>query len=196
MPMVADVPEVLLAGDSISFGYGPKVAEALRGRFDVQNLPENGGTSANLLAHLDDWMVKPRFDVIHLNCGLHDLALTRETGCHRVPLGRYEEDLQEIIGKLRGKTCSILVWASTTPVIYHRHRSHKVFDRREKDVVSYNRVAARVMASHGVAINGLHGVVEEAGRKRCVGEDGVHMTDYGNGVLAGTVVNLLQGLRL
>ncbi len=194
--MKDDAPEVLLAGDSMSFGYGPNVAKILHGAFEVHNLPGNGGTSANLLFHVDDWMVKPCFDIIHLNCGLHDLALVRETGCHRVPLDYYEENLHKIILKLKEETRSVLVWANTTPVIYHRHRSHKAFDRQEKDVISYNKVAAGVMARHGVTTNDLHRVVEEAGRERCISEDGVHMTDFGNDLLARTLANLLRSLEL
>ncbi len=189
------MPKVLLAGDSISFGYGPKVAEILQGRFEVHNLPANGGTSANLLAHLEDWVVKPCFDIIHLNCGLHDLAIEREAGRHRVPLDLYRQNVETIVRRVGKETRSLLAWATTTPVIYRRHRSHKSFDRREGDVVLYNRVACRIMARHGILVDDLHRVVERAGRDACVGEDGVHMTDLGNDLLSKTVAGFLLRLN-
>lgn len=186
-------PKVLIAGDSISFGYGPGVAAELAGQFDIHNLPENGGTSANLLAHLEEWFVKPRFDIIQVNCGLHDLAFSRETRTHRVPLPDYVANLSRMIPRLR-ETPSRLVWAATTPVVYSKHRANKPFDRREGDVIRYNRAAAKIMRRHGLATNDLHGVVEDAGRERCVGGDGVHMTDLGNRVLASAVSECVRSL--
>jgi len=188
------MPKVLLAGDSISFGYGPKVAEILRGTFEVQNLPANGGTSANLLAHLEDWMVKPCFDIVHLNCGLHDIAIEREAKRHRVPPTLYRENVERIVLRLRKQTPAVLAWATTTPVIYRRHRSHKDFDRREGDVVRYNRIASRIMARHQVLVDDLHRVVEQFGRGACIREDGVHMTDLGNDLLARSVADFLSHL--
>jgi lysophospholipase L1-like esterase len=97
------------------------------------------------------------------------------------------------VERLKG-TPSRLMWASTTPVVYSRHRASKPFDRREGDVVRYNRAAARVMRRHGLAINDLHGAVEGVGRRRCVGGDGVHMTDLGNRVLSRAVSECLRDL--
>lgn len=187
-------PQVLLAGDSISFGYGPKVAELLVDELSVGNLPRNGGTSENLLDHIGEWMVEPGYDIIHFNCGLHDLALVRETGLHRVPPDSYRRNLGEIVEILAGETEATLVWASTTPVVYNRHRAHKDFDRREKDVLRYNKIARSVMADQGVVLDDLHRVVEEAGRERCVGEDGVHMTENGYDLLSRAVARLLRDL--
>lgn len=189
--MKVSLQKVLLAGDSISFGYGPGVKDILCGEFDVANLPGNGGTSTNLLSHLHDWLLAPRSDVIHLNCGLHDIAIARDTRQHRVPLDMYRANLDNLITMLEEGTSSVLIWASTTPVIYNRHRINKDFDRREGDVLAYNRIASRVMTEHGVPINDLHGVVKRAGMKRCIGEDGVHMTDFGNGILAKAVARYL-----
>ena len=186
-------PKALIAGDSISFGYGPLVANELAGQFDIRNLPENGGTSANLLAHLEEWFIEPCFDIIQINCGLHDLALSRETRTHRVPLTEYVANLSKMVPRLK-ETPSRLVWASTTPVIFSRHRANKPFDRREGDVILYNREAAKIMVGHGLPINDLHDVVEGVGRERCVGGDGVHMTDVGNRVLAGAVSECLKAL--
>jgi len=189
-----DLPRVLLAGDSISFGYGPLVALKLEGSFEVHTLPENGGTSANLLAQLDEWMVARRYDVIHLNCGLHDLALERPSRRHRVPVDSYERNLSRIMRRLK-TTSSLLAWATTTPVIYWRHRRNKGFDRREGDVVLYNRAARKIMDEEGVMVDDLHGVVEKAGRARCIGEDGVHMTEFGNELLASKVAVFLRDIQ-
>jgi len=188
-------PKVLLAGDSISFGYGPGVIEILKDEFEVCNLPGNGGTSANLLSHVDDWILGQDFDAVHLNCGLHDIAFERDRGRNRVSIGDYRENLRSIADTIMDGGPG-LSWASTTPVIYLRHRRNKPFDRKEKDVLSYNRVAAGIMADRGVKIDDLHAVVEGSGRERCIGEDGVHMTEFGNGALSRAVASFIRGMDL
>jgi lysophospholipase L1-like esterase len=187
-------PKVLLAGDSISFGYGPHVRERLEGTCDAVNLPANGGTSANLLAHLDDWLIRPGFDVIHLNCGLHDLARDRDASGPRVSPEQYEANLREVFRRLKGETRATLAWATTTPVIDERHAARKGFDRREKDVLAYNAVALRVAQEAGLPVDDLHRVVEAAGAEGCVGPDGVHMTDAGNAALADAVAAFITDL--
>jgi lysophospholipase L1-like esterase len=186
-------PKVLLAGDSISFGYGPGAIELLKADFEAENLPGNGSTSANLLSHMEDWILGPGYDIIHFNCGLHDIAVERGKNCTRIPLDSYEGNLRKILDRIQGEI-PMLSWASTTPVIYLRHHREKPFERREKDVLAYNRAAARIMSEFGVPIDDLHGVVERAGRERCVGADGVHMTDLGNKVLSKAVATFIRGL--
>lgn len=193
--MVGKRPRVLLAGDSISFGYGPRVKNLLEGVFEVANLPENGRTSENLRIHIDEWMIKPRFQVIHLNCGLHDLAIERDSYVHRVSLERYRENVEEIILRLKNGTSSILIWATTTPVIDHWHNIRKGFDRFESDVELYNETALEVMAALNVPINDLHAVVMEAGRGKCIRLDGVHMKPIGYDLLAKAVAHTILKLK-
>jgi hypothetical protein len=50
------------------------------------------------------------------------------------------------------------------------------------------------MTERGVPIDDLHAVVERTGRARCVGIDGVHMTDLGNKVLSKAVATFIRSL--
>ena len=84
----------MLVGDSIRLGYAPRVAERLTGKAVVISPPENGGDSANVLAHLDEWVIRLKPDVVHLNCGLHDLKRAKNDGRHQVELDRYKENLR------------------------------------------------------------------------------------------------------
>src|SRR5262245_36573808 len=52
-----DLPVVVLVGDSIRMGYAPAVAERLKGKARVVSPEENGGDSANVLEHLDAWVI-------------------------------------------------------------------------------------------------------------------------------------------
>lgn len=187
-------PKVLLAGDSISMGYGPVVASRIGDRYDVSILPANGGTSANLLAHVEDWFAAPNFDLIHVNCGLHDLGRERDKTGPRVDLRTYEANLRELFRRLRAETRSHLAWATTTPVIDERHAARKDFDRYEKDVTAFNRVGVRVASEAGLPVHDLHAVVVGAGAEGCIGEDGVHMTKAGYDTLAKAVAEFVIGV--
>ena len=176
--MDENIRKVLLAGDSISFGYGPRVRRILDGIFDVENLPENGGPSANLLAHTDEWMIKPNFDIIHFNCGLHDLLV------YNVRLEVYESNLEKIVRRLTDETSSVLVWAMTTPVI------------GSQGILLLNEVARKVMTRHDIPANDLYKVIEEGGKERCIGGDHVHMTDFGYELLAKAVADFLLKLKI
>ena len=80
--------KVILIGDSIRMGYQEFARAECAGTTDVWAPAENGGTSRNVLAHLDEWVISRRPDVVHVNCGLHDIR--REFGAEpAVPLAEY-----------------------------------------------------------------------------------------------------------
>ena len=188
---MAGKPFVLIIGDSISMGYTPLVKEMLASRMDVERIPQNGGDSANVLAHLDEWLAPRPPAAIHFNCGLHDLKRNRTTGELQQPLDAYVRNLKRILALLKEKTTARLIWATTTPVIYERHRKVKDFDRSEADVEAYNAAALETMREACVEINDLHAVIVAEGVEECICEDGVHMTPRGNSALAKAVAKCL-----
>src|SRR5690242_14324262 len=80
----AELPKVVLIGDSIRLGYAPLVAKRLAGQAVVVSPAANGGDSANVLKHLDEWVLREKPDVIHLNCGLHDLKQAKRDRRYQV----------------------------------------------------------------------------------------------------------------
>ena len=115
------LPRIVLVGDSIRLGYAPRVAARLEGKAVIVSPPENGGDSANVLAHLDEWVIRQKPDVVHWNCGLHDLKRSRTDGHHQVELDRYSENLRRIVARIRAGTDAALVFADTTPILDERH---------------------------------------------------------------------------
>jgi lysophospholipase L1-like esterase len=176
--------KAILIGDSIRQGYQPLVAEQLAGAVEVWGPAENGGTSANVLAHLEEWVLRREADLVHLNCGLHDLAVEKN-GSHRVEPEDYRANLRRIFDRLKNETGTRLVWAATTPVLDARHHTTKPFDRFEADVQTYNAIALELAA--GLEVNDLHAVIVRGGVAECLGTDGVHMTAMGYALLAGAV---------
>ena len=183
-------PRAVLIGDSIRLGYAPLVAERLRGKVVVLSPEPNGGDSANVLAHLEEWVIQERPDLVHLNCGLHDLKRSKATGQHQVPLEQYEANLRAMLRRVREESGAALVFASTTPIADDRHAQRRVaFDRCEEDVRRYNAAALRVMRELGVPVHDLHWTVEQAGAAAVVAADGTHYTPEGYARLAEAVAD-------
>ena len=188
-------PRVQLIGDSITMAYAPLVAQRLAETAVVLPPPTNAGDGANLLAHLDEWVLTSPPDLLHVNCGLHDLKRARPSGAYQQPLGAYRANLGAIIRRLTAAMPGRVVWATVTPVLFERHRARKDFDRYPSDVDAYNQAALAVVGRSGVPVNDLHAVICATGVERCLGEDGVHMTDAGNAALAEAVsATIREGL--
>jgi hypothetical protein len=100
------VKRVLLLGDSIRLGYQPFVAAALAGRAVVEGPTENCESSRVLRSMLRVW-VPDRPDVVHVNCGLHDVRYDPGSEHENVPIAEYEENVEAIpwvSGGARGRT--------------------------------------------------------------------------------------------
>lgn len=173
-------------------GYQPVVRHELAGEVDVWGPEENGGTSRNVLAHLDDWVLARQPDVVHLNCGLHDLR--REFGASEpaVPLHEYGENVTLILRQIQEHTSARVIWATTTPVNEGWHHQNKGFDRFEADVLAYNRRAQEVTAQLSVEVDDLYAVVMRAGRDRVLAPDGVHFSGNGYALLGRAVTEFIR----
>ncbi len=184
------LPKVVLIGDSIRLGYAPLVAKRLAGKAVVISPAANGGDSSNVLKHLNEWAIREKPDLVHLNCGLHDLKLSKDTKQYQVPLELYERNLTEIVGRVRKETSAVLVFANTTPILDDRHAKRGAnFDRFEADVRRYNEVARKMMSEAGVPIHDLHGIVQQGVVAELLGKDGTHYTPAGNERLADAVAD-------
>ena len=170
---------VILIGDSIRMGYEAAVREQLAGAAEVWVPEQNGGTSENVLAHLDEWAIARRADLVHVNCGLHDLKRAFDAVANAVPLPRYEANVRAILRRIRDEAGSRILWALTTPVNQEWHHRTKPFDRFEADVEAYNAAARRAAEDMGVGVNDLFSVVTNAGRDALLMPDGVHFTPDG-----------------
>jgi len=190
-------PTALLIGDSICMGYRPFVKQKLEDKVKIVGVDDNGGDSGNMLQHFDEWLLNPDFDLIYFNCGLHDMKVNRQTGKHQQPLDVYEKNLKEIVKRLKEETKAKLVWATITPVIDERHNAVKDFDRHQKHVEAYNKIATPIMTKASITIDDLFSVIMQDKVEDCLLGDGVHMTEHGNELLTEAVSNcVLKELNL
>jgi len=187
------MPLIVLIGDSIRMGYQRFVQAELRNAAEVWGPTENGGTSSNVLANLQDWVISRNPDVVHLNCGLHDIKRNFGEVNNNVPLQEYRENVEQILRTIKEKAKAKVIWAMTTPVNEQWHHETKGFDRFEADVVSYNREANQIAQKLGVRINNnLYEVVMKAGRDRLLTKDGVHFTEEGSALLGRAVAESVR----
>ena len=184
--------DLVLIGDSIRMGYQATVRERLAS-VDIWSPEANGGDSANVLAHLDEWVAAHSPQVVHLNCGLHDIKKPFDSGRAQVGLDEYRCYLREIFDRILS-TGARLVWAATTPVDEDLHHRNKGFDRFTADVDAYNSVALDLATAEDVPVNDLHAVIESADRTHLLREDGVHFSEEGSRLLGDAVAEFVGPL--
>ena len=189
---MAELPTVILIGDSIRMGYQAAVAGELEGIAEIWGPEQNGGNSENVLNHLDEWALGRAAAVIHVNCGLHDLRKDFGAERHAIEPGDYERSVRRVLGRLKEEFEGQVAWATTTPVNEQWHHANKGFDRFEADVDEYNRIASGIAGELGVPIDDLFSVVVDAGRDRVLRDDGVHFTEEGSALLGKAVADFIR----
>jgi lysophospholipase L1-like esterase len=189
------VRRITLIGDSIRMGYQAFVRAELEDAAELWWPQENGGTSQNILEHLEAWVLAREPGLVHINCGLHDLRKAFGAAEAAVPLSQYRTNVETMLRRILARGGMKVIWATTTPVNEQWHHQRKGLDRFEADVEAYNREAAEVARRLGVAINDLFAVVMRAGRDRYLQEDGVHFTEAGYRLLGETVAEAVRAQR-
>jgi len=187
-------PLVILIGDSIRMGYQEVVRRELTARepaAEVWAPEENGGNSRNVLAHLDEWVISRQPQVVHLNCGLHDLRKEFDQEQAAVPIEEYATNVRQILTRLREQTDATLLWAATTPVNQAWHHATKGFDRFEEDVRAYNQVATTIATELVIPVSDLYSTVMQAGRDDHLRPDGVHYHPAGYELLGQAVARTI-----
>ena len=182
-PTGADLPQVLIIGDSISLGYTPHVVKQLAGKAVVQHHKGNAQHTGTGLKKLDQWLGETEWDVIHFNWGLWDLCYRhpqskvqgrrdKVNGTITTPLPQYEKNLDELVARLK-KTNAKLIWAPTTYV------PEDEAGRIVGDDMKYNAAAAKIMKKHGVSINDLHTLTSKFPADLFSAPGNVHYTQDG-----------------
>lgn len=194
-----ELKKIVLIGDSIRIGYQPFVIENMIGKAEVWGPEENGGTSSNVVKNLHKWVIRQEPHIVHVNAGLHDLrTLYYDSGPGKnvVPLDHYKDNVETIINFIKTRSGAIVIWATTTPVIYERaHQAHsrgKDFDRHNEDVIMYNKAAVKVAKKYDVPVNDLYRFVMDADAESIIRKDGVHFTEEARKMQGRYVANYLK----
>lgn len=198
-------PRVLIIGDSIRMrqadtsGYGVHAYRLLIDRFNLTHIPHNCGGTVGVMAQLDDWL-SCRPDVVHLNAGLHDLAfylMASEQLPAFQPVGKYAQNLERIMERIRAANARTIVWGLNTPVQEEWHLFHpnskklRKVGRRNADVRKYNDASVQVMQRLGIPVNDLFSPLWEAGVEKVLLPDGVHLNHRGSQIIGQKVADAI-----
>jgi len=185
---------VVLIGDSIRMGYQPLVAEKCKDA-EVWGPKENCRHSVWVLDHFQEWVADQEPDILHVNFGLHDAAIQPD-GEHQILPAQYRLCLRRFIAKVKQLDKTRMIWATSTPV--YRPEPEKAMHQwnihEAAEVKKYNAAALEIVNSAELAVNDLHDVIVRNDFAKCLREDGVHMTEFGNEVLSNAVVRAIRAL--
>jgi len=183
---------IVLIGDSIRMGYMQRVRQLVGERAEVVWPEANCGNSMMIREHLREWVIDHAPDLVHFNAGIHDLGWMPDETVPRFTISAYVRNLRIIVQRLRRTTQARLIFATTTPFLIPLDAGSKEQCRIAPVVARYNAAAVRLMKSLDVPVNDLYQAAAAAGVSNCLGDDKLHMNDYGNRVLAAAVAAALK----
>ena len=179
------LPRALLIGDSITGGYGPKVADELKGKASVARLTTSKSIGdPALLAEVALVLDQCRFDVVHFNNGLHGWGYSE---------AEYEKSFPELVAAIRKHAPKAkLIWATITPM--RQAGKLDVIAEGAKRVQARNKIAAGIVAKEEIAVDDLYGLVKD--HSEYWSPDGVHFSGKGVAVQAEQVTTrILESLK-
>jgi len=165
-------------GDSISIHYGPYLREMIKGKFTYDRkrglehalidldkpVGANAGDSSMVLEYLqEEYNLGRKYDVLIINCGMHDLRRDRESNSVQIRIDEYRRNLKSIV-EISKKMANEVIWISLTPIIDEIHNARKAgVLRYSSDVEKYNEVSTSVMKDGNVKIIDLYNFTKNLG---------------------------------
>lgn len=184
--------KVFVIGDSISIHYGPYLKKEIEDRFQYDRkrgledalkdldmpIGANAGDSRMVLQYLNEQHgAGITYDILLINCGLHDIRVDRETRNHQVNLKEYEDNLVEIV-RLTEIMAKEVIWIGVTPVIDEVHNKRDGgFFRFSRDAETYDEVAKNIMKKNNIKVIDIFNFTRNLGSSD-IYLDHVHYKEY------------------
>jgi lysophospholipase L1-like esterase len=152
----------------------------------------------DILQYANSWIKERSASIIHINSGLDDLkCIPLSNRENLIPLKLYAENIERIIKYIhRVKPETIMIWATTTPVIDERIiRANQETEGSmlyQEDVIRYNEALMETCQKLGIPVNDLFKFVMSGEPSRIMLEDGIHFTEMGYELLGEQVADALQ----
>ena len=170
--------KLFVIGDSISLHYGPYLKAITKGKFEyarktgldqaLTNLDKaigaNAGDSFMVLEYLrEEFKKNTKYDILLINCGLHDVRVDRLSKDIQVSLEEYKLNLSKIMS-LAKKMANEIIWIGLTPVIDEVHNSRNTgFLRFSEDVVIYDNNAKEIMKKYNIPFIDIYSLTKNLG---------------------------------
>jgi cyclophilin family peptidyl-prolyl cis-trans isomerase len=179
----ASLPKVLLIGDSIARGYYAGVEDRLKGKAIVARLTTSKSLGdPGLIAEVKLVLSMAKFDVVHVNNGLHGWGYTEV---------EYAAAFPELLKAIRdGAPQAKRVWATTTPMRVP-DRLGEIADKTAR-VKARNAIAAKIVAAESIPTNDLYALLED--KADWFSRDGVHLNAKGTSALAAATATAILAL--
>jgi hypothetical protein len=170
-------PRVLLIGDSITRAYYAEAAKQLGDKVVCDRLATAASLGDPWLPQQVELLLKQyKYDVIHVNNGMHGWAYTEAEYAAAIP------GLLKLLKEHAPQ--AKLIWATTTPTGGTNDKNPRVLER--------NKLVRAALAADKIPINDLHAVI--AADPKLISKDGVHMTPAGTTALATQVAKMIQAV--
>ncbi len=177
-----DRPRVLLVGDSIVRGYYSVVEKELGDKVYCARYTTSAFlTNPDYLAMLEILLKRYKFDVIHINNGLHGRDYDEAACATGFPA------LYATLRRLAPD--AVVIWATTTPV-RRKDDLTKLDETWMHKVRERNRIAVEFMRQHGITIDDLFSLVVD--HPEYSRGDGVHFNSKGYEVLGKQVASAIR----
>lgn len=177
-------PRVLLVGDSIVKGYYGGVEKNLGEGVNCARYATSKFLShPDYLGELGLMIRRYKFDVIHINNGLHGWGYTED---------QYRAGLEALVAFLQKESpASKIVWCLTTPVRDSKDLTKPDADKLAR-VEARNAIAVEIMAKHKIPVDDLFSVVKD--HDDFFSPDGVHFSEAGKEAEAKQVADTIRPL--
>lgn len=185
---------VSLIGDSIRMNAEPFVRDRLPQRFRLTSPSVNCESSHTVAERIGDWAPRGEFDLVHINCGLHDIRYDPGRNCPVSSPEEYEANLRKIFVHLATSGAAV-VWATSTPIDEVMHNKSKPSRRYRSDLLEYNRLSVSLAQGFGFAIHDLYALLSQAPLENLLLADGVHFNRTGNALIGQHIADAIQALQ-
>lgn len=172
---------------------GERYLEKLGERYRISSPPQSCESSVHVKDNICTLIDDSQVDILHINCGLHDLRMDPDSKEYVTPLKEYQNNLEQIFVAL-DKLDIKVIWATTTPIIESWHNAKKPWLRFQRDITAYNKVSIAVAKNHGAHINDLYTHLTNKGLDSLLFSDGVHFNPLGRMFIAEKMMQKIVSL--
>jgi hypothetical protein len=170
--------KIFVIGDSTSIHYGPYLKKMIKGKFEYdrkrgieqaltdldKSIGANAGDSGMVKAYLtEEYENHIKYDILLINCGLHDVRIDRALNKVQVELEEYKMNLTKII-EITKTMANKTIWIGSTPVIDEIHNARKAgVLRYSKDVNAYDIAAKEIMGVYNIPCIDMYNFTKNLG---------------------------------
>lgn len=187
--------EVLITGDSISYGWGvdrqyqsyvallKNKLEESHGAVAICNRGIPGDTVLDGLARAEKDLTQLNPNYIIINFGTNDGLPSLFAGEIRVSLEIFKEKLKELIAYFQGNSPAQIFLLTTVAAWEERIR---------ESLILYNQAIKEVGQETGVAVVDIYHSLTEAGKEKTVLADGLHPSAFGHKIIFQEIYRALE----